>query len=169
MSYVPPAMRGRDSAKVVPEISVDPGPPKTTSSHTPYLPPIKGSKTQTKSKVINTSSMVEFPSLGSTESWSVSSQNKPINGGSKGNYASMAKAWAIKDEDERQKKENDELRRIETERQMFMMTRRPRIHENYSHSSYGTSLADEPYIKYDEDKVYEEERGPSTSNITDCP
>lgn len=151
MNYIPPALRGRDSPKIAPEpISTNLEYNKTSSGS--YIPPIRSTKIQVKSKVdtVDTTSLVEFPALTTVTS------KKFTSDGTKPNYASLAKTWAVKDEDERQQKESDELRRLETERQTYIMTRRPRSHENYSYSSYGTSLADEPCMDY-EDNVYEEE------------
>jgi hypothetical protein len=157
MSYIPPSLRSRDSSKIAPEPAATQIEDNKTST-APYLPPIRPTKIHVKSKVVDTTSLVEFPSLSTVPS------KKNTSDSTRTNYVSLAKAWAVKDADERQQKENEELQRLETERQTYIVTRRPRAHENYSHSSYGPSLADEPRMDYEEQIYYDEDIVPGTNS-----
>ena len=109
--YIPPS--ARSSSKIVPETislpSITPVPlAATRESQGVYSPPTSTTKSTGKMvKQVDTSSTIEFPALGS------SSTPKPqgTKTAAQQNFASLAKSWADKDEDDRKKKEQEEIQR----------------------------------------------------------
>ena len=167
MSYVPPSMRN-NLTRVFPE----PLSNNDTKTYFPpvklspvKLPPVKSTTINVNPKTINTDSIEEFPPLGSPSSIQKTkdTQNPSMN------FANMAKAWATKDSLDRQQKESEELRRVETERQQYLITRRPRVHEQQKLETYGTSMADEIYNDDQKYSTYDEQFIDNTTSYPSAP
>jgi hypothetical protein len=107
------------------------------------LPAIHTQNIKSKNTVnIDTSSPTEFPTIGKPKTENTASQNKWCSPKSTVSFAQMAKAWSVKDDEDRLQKKQEEQQKLKEECQRPVYVRRQNT-DNHTHTHTHTS-----YVTY---------------------